>query len=70
MTLALEAGIFPEHLSRGIAAALKYELESDADYTVISNINEMGVDAFLEYMIELNKDTIQAHLIKKAYEKF
>jgi len=68
MTMALEAGIFPLYLARGVAAALKFDLAEDPDSFIISNIDEMGVNSFLEYMISLDSNSIQAKLIKSAYE--
>jgi mannitol-1-phosphate 5-dehydrogenase len=70
MTMALESGIVPIHLSRGIAAALHYDLKSDPDNLVIRNIENMGIDAFLRYMIKVDPKTIQGKMIKDAYEQF
>ena len=69
MTMALEAGIVPIHLSRGIAAALKFDFKNDADNFIIRNIENMGIDAFLRYMIKIDPKTIQGQMIKDAYEQ-
>lgn len=70
LKLALEAGVMPINLAYGIAASMKYDLESDEDSIFIKNIDAIGIEAFLSFMVRVDPTSIEGKLIVNAYKNF
>lgn len=70
LRMALEAGVFPEFLITGIAAGLRYNSEDDPDRQLIDQVSAAGVEQFLERRIGLPSNSLEAHLISKAYSSY
>ena len=70
LKLALEAGVMPINLANGIAASLKYDLEEDQDSIYLKNIDTMGIEAFLSFMVRVEPSSVEGKLIVSAYKNF
>jgi hypothetical protein len=70
LKLALEAGVMPINLAYGIAASIKYTFEDDEDSIYTRNIDTIGIEAFLSYMVRVNPSSVEGKLIINAYKNF
>lgn len=70
LKLCLQAGVMPINLANGIAASLKYDFEDDEDSVYLKNINYIGIEAFLSFMIKVNPNSIEGEWIINAYKNF
>ena len=60
----------PINLANGIAASLKYDLEEDQDSIYLKNIDTMGIEAFLSFMVRVEPSSVEGKLIVNAYKNF
>lgn len=67
LKMALEAGVYPEYLLKGICAGLKYDHKDDKDYKIVKQIHNIGVKNFLEIFIGLDPESIESNLIEKEF---
>ena len=70
LKLALEAGVMPINLANGIAASLRYNQEKDSDFFLINNLDTMGIEAFLDYILRISSKSIEGKLIINAHRNF
>ena len=70
LKLALEAGVMPINLANGIAASLRYNQEEDSDFFLINNLDSMGIEAFLDYILRISSKSIEGKLIINAHKNF
>ena len=60
----------PINLAYGIAASIKYTFEDDEDSIYTKNIDTIGIEAFLSYMVRVNPSSVEGKLIINAYKNF